>query len=261
MTYGKGGGGCGRQQKTAGKPSAGKLGTDKPAAAMSAVAVEVADPGASYNPDPELHKELIGEALAQDMSMRMQEKKLKNMDYHTQRLLRPRKGEIPDTSDMVMTDKEYELQALDTDRESMEAAAAIAEEKAKKPQGKLTVAQRNKAARQAAREKQLAEQKKQKKMAQDLKRIDAIDREVQEVAAEREERAAERAKKRDEKLHSTQRLGPHLYQDEVLATVVPLTEVREPFSWGTAACARKSKRICVGLSHVSHSACLPFGCV
>eukprot|EP01043_Picozoa_sp_COSAG02_P113076 COSAG02_NODE_49307_length_327_cov_1.355263_1_plen_90_part_00 len=89
-----------------------------------------------------------------------------------------------------MTDKEYELQALDTDRESMEAAAAIAEEKAKKPQGKLTVAQRNKAARQAAREKQLAEQRKQKKMAQDLKRIDAIDREVQEVTAEREERAA-----------------------------------------------------------------------
>ena len=225
MTYGKGGGGCGRQQNTRGKASAGKLGTAKPAAAMSAVAVEVADPGASYNPDPELHKELIGEALAQEVSTREMEKKLKHMDYNTQRLLRPRRGEIPDTSDMVMTDKEYELQALDTDRESMEAAAAIAAQVAKKPKGKLTVAQRNKAARQAAREKQLAEQRKQKKMAQDLNRIEAIDREVQEVTAERDERAAERARKREEKLHSTQRLGPHLYKEEVLATVVPLTEV------------------------------------
>merc|ERR550537_1981406 len=124
------------------------------------------------------------------------------MDYNTQRLLRPRRGEIPDTSDMVMTDKEYELQALDTDRESMEAAAAIAAQASKKPKGKLTLAQRNKIARQAAREKQLAEQRKQKKMAQDLNRIEAIDREVQEVTAERDERAAERAQKREEKLHS-----------------------------------------------------------
>lgn len=232
MTYGKGGGGCGRQPNVAGKPSAGKLGTAKPAAALSAVAVEVADPGASYNPDPELHKELIGEALAQEVTMRATEKKLKNMDYNTQRLLRPKKGEIPDVSDMFMTDKEYELQALDTDRESMEAAAAIAEQAAKKPQEKLTVAQRNKAARHAAREKQLAEQRKQKKMAQDLKRIEAIDREVEEVTAEREERAAERAQKREQRLNSTQRLGPHLYKEEVLATVVPLTEVRIPVALG-----------------------------
>lgn len=192
---------------------------------MSAVAVEVADPGASYNPDPELHQELVGEALAQEVETRAMEKQLKDMDYHTQRQLRPRRGEIPDTSDMVMTDKEYELQALDTDRESIEAAAAIAEQAVKKSQGKLTVAQRNKAARQVAREKQLAEQRRQKKLAQDLNRIDAIDREVEEVTAEREERAAERARMREEKLHSTQRLGPHLYKEEVLATVVPLTEV------------------------------------
>jgi hypothetical protein len=226
VTYGKGGGGGGRQPNTRGKPSAGKLGTEKPAAAMSAVAVEVADPGASYNPDPELHQELIGEAFAQERSLTMSERKLKGMDYHRQRLLRARRGEIPDTSDMIVSEKEFELQALETDQESLAAAAESAEQEVKKPKGKLTVAQRNKAARKLAHEKQLAEQRKLKKAAQDLKRIDAIEREVQQVSEEREEKAAERAQMREEKLNSTQRLGPHLYQEEVLATVVPLTEVR-----------------------------------
>ena len=44
------------------------------------------------------------------------------------------------------------------------------------------------------------------------------------MKSEREEKFIENERKRKERLESTMRLGPHLYQEEVLATTVPLTD-------------------------------------
>ena len=224
VTYGSGGGGGGRQPNTRGKPSAGKLGTMKPAAAAVATAVEVADAGMSYNPDHEQHQELIGTALAQERTTRQEEESLAGMTFLKQKFLRPKKGEIADTADMLMSERAFEMQAIETDRESEEAAAELAELEVKKPKGKLTVAQRNKQAKQVAHQKLVIEQRKAKKAAQDLNRIDAIEREVEQVGEEREEKFQENERKRKERLESTMRLGPHLYQEEILATTVPLTD-------------------------------------
>ena len=51
-------------------------------------AVEVADPGASYNPDEEQHQDLIGEALVQEKRRLSMERRMKHMTWNQQRVLR-----------------------------------------------------------------------------------------------------------------------------------------------------------------------------
>ena len=223
VTYGQQAHGS-HKANTRGRPSAGSLGTSRPVAAAAAAAVDVADPGASYNPDQEQHQELIGEALAQERETRRTEKQLKGMDYHRQRLLRPRRGEIADTDDMVVPPEQEESQALLTDRESVEAGLEVAAQEAVKPKGKLTVAQRNKQARVQQQEKELKDRREQKRQKQELNRLAAVEREVESIGQQRAELAEQRAAKREAKQKRTHRLGPHLYEESSLAAEVPLSD-------------------------------------
>ena len=133
------------------RPSAGKLGTRRPAAAEATASVEVADAGASYNPDTELHQELIGEALVQARARRGVDRKLKKMTWNKQRVLR---GKDPSEmlgdylSGPVLTEEE---QLVANEQLALEWNNGEGESHRPVEWNKKTISQRNKIARQKVR--------------------------------------------------------------------------------------------------------------
>jgi nucleolar protein 53 len=173
-------------------------------------AVEVADPGASYNPDAEQHQDLIGEALVQEKRRLSTERRMKHMTWNQQRVLRGK-----DPTEMLAAQEVGEGEegvALLEDAGDGKTSAAAGDEDEEDgsravQNNKMTRAQRNKQARVREQERQLRERRQAKRRRQQENRVEAIVGEVKHISAEREAKAAKREEQVGDDGHTPARAG------------------------------------------------------
>lgn len=174
-------------------------------------AVEVADPGASYNPDAEQHQDLIGEALVQEKRRLSTERRMKHMTWNQQRVLRGK-----DPTEMLAAQEvgegEEGVALLEDAGDGKTSAAAAGDEDEEDgsravQNNKMTRAQRNKQARVREQERQLRERRQAKRRRQQENRVEAIVGEVKHISAEREAKAAKREEQVGDDGHTPARAG------------------------------------------------------
>ena len=190
----------------------------KPAAAVANLAVDIADPGASYNPDHEQHQDMMGEALAEAYEDRREERRLKPLKYETMSLQQALldRTRIVDPSDMLEVDEEYDA------ADALTIIPANAGKVVKRE--RLTQAKRNKRERAKQAAKRQQKEKDAKEKLKQLDQLQQISKEVEVMSSEQLLRQEKRAAARIVAQTKPLRLGKHKFQEASLVMEVPLTE-------------------------------------
>lgn len=149
-------------------------------------AVEVADPGASYNPDHEQHQDLIGEALAEEYENRREERRLKPINVERMALqysMLPN-SKLVDPSDMLPDESALEIEdAAEADHNTgVKAAKAVKRER-------LTQAKRNKRERAKVKAREAKNAKAKAEVDKQLGQLGQISKEVDSQLSEEDIRA------------------------------------------------------------------------
>lgn len=184
------------------------------------LAVEVAHPGQSYQPDREQHQDAIGEALSIEIRRNEAE------EYKSKPIS---EGMSAFTKEFIVGESDSEEESSDDEEEEEGGGGEVSATLIKK-KDKLTRAQRNKQKRVKAEEKALKERKLRKQFMHQLNEAHIHNKAVKQAEKEQAERQRELDKLRSDK--KAQPLGKDVWsnisqQDPIRAPSLPVALTEE----------------------------------
>jgi nucleolar protein 53 len=190
-----------------------------PVAVKTIPAVETVHPGASYNPLPDQHRELIQQAVKVELVKAKREEELAENGPSKAVLLKLQQVEPTSTMDCDLDDDDDDENNSggSYDKNVAEIAAATTTGKTRRK----TQAERNRQERERQQQMERQREKQQAEKERELNRLSHLQRQLNESTKQQQQRRQERKQQNAQQL-APPRLSRHAYQS--LPIAVQLTE-------------------------------------